>query len=231
MLTRGTRAAIAIWSLIVVYAKDPKAEEFLLKCIRVFSNSYATEEQLKGKVGRYLISLMHKMRPYVVSRDIGFLCRGLKSNDAFASLLLHLAKNPETSEYDEDRILDAMSKLAPSVVRANRAAFEATATTASGRRHLAFIEVLTRAGAWEEAARVAEAAYAKITDTSWHRPQRLAAKLDRIAATFERAVAASDAQSLQSLAAEWRATCSEIEQDRLKNEERRNPLTGLFGSN
>ncbi len=224
-----SNAMRALWTLILVYADDRKADDFLMQCIRIFINRYASKQQLKGKVGQYLISLMHKMRPYVVSRELGFLGRVLESNDAFALLLLHLAKNPEASEYDEKRIFDAMSKL-PSVVGANRAAFEAAATAISGRQHLAFIEVLTRAGAWEEAARVAEAAYAKIPDTNWHRPRRLAAKLDRIATSFERAIAAGEVKTLQGLATEWRDTCAEIEQDRAKNEERRHPLKGLLGS-
>lgn len=226
----ASKVMLALWTLIQVYSEDRKADDFLLRCIRIFSNRYATEEQLKGNAGRYLISLMHKMEPYVVSRDIGFLERSLKLNDAFALLLLHLSKDPKASEYDEERIFDALSKLPPSAVRANIAAFEATAMAVLDRQHLAFIELLTRAGAWEEAARVAEGAYAKLPDTNWHRPRRLAANLDRIAASFERSIAAGDVQALQGLATEWRVTCAEIEQDRAKNEERRNPLTGLLGS-
>lgn len=226
----ASQARLILCMLIKVYANDREAEEFLFKCIRVFSNRYATEEQLQGKAGRYLIGLMRKMVPHIVSRDIGFVSKSLRANPDFALLLLDLAKHPDANEYDEERIFAAMNKLPATVIQAHRVAFEAAAMAVSGSRHLAFIEVLTRGGAWQEAARVADAAYAKIPETNWARPRRLAARLEQIATRLEAAIASGNLEAAQGLAGEWRNACAEIEQDRVKNEERRNPLRGILGS-
>lgn len=220
----------ALWILIRIYADDQKNDDFLYTLIGLFASRYATDEQRKGAVGQYLISLLRKMHPYVVSRHIGFLSRMLELNSAYPSLLLDLVTHAEANEYDEDRVFDVMAKLPVPVVLANRVAFESAAISVSDRRHLAFIEVLTRACAWAEAVRVAEAAYAKIPDTNWNRPRRLMANLDRIAVHFENAIATSDMQALTRLAGEWRDTCAAIEKDEAKNAKRRNPLAGLLGS-
>jgi len=224
------QAKLALWMLIKVYANDEKAEEFLFNCIQVFSNRYATETQLQGKAGSYFIGLMRKMAPHVVSREIGFMNKSLCINPDFVPLLLNLAKHRDTSEHDDERIFRVMNKLPAHVVHARRSEFEAAAMTVSGSKYLAFIEVLTRSGAWQEAARVADAVYAKIPETNWARPRRLAVRLEQIATRLEAAIASGRLEAVRDLASEWRNACAEIEQDRVNNEEHRNPLRGILGS-
>jgi hypothetical protein len=93
-----------------------------------------------------------------------------------------------------------------------------------------FIEALTAAGAWKEAAEITATAYGDIEDTTRTKPMRLHGALRKIACAYEAAIACGNMHALEELGKEWKATLTEIENDRQANKERRDPLHGVLGA-
>ncbi|MCC7085509.1 MAG: hypothetical protein IT427_10930 [Pirellulales bacterium] len=95
---------------------------------------------------------------------------------------------------------------------------------------LKLVEILTRAGAWEEAARINQVIYDRIPDTVEKRIQKLAANLDRIAARYEATIARGNLDLLPGLAAEWRTTEIQLEEYRQAYARHSSPFPGFPGS-
>jgi hypothetical protein len=94
-----------------------------------------------------------------------------------------------------------------------------------------FIELFTRVGAWEAAARLAETAVAGIPDDTWNRTRKFAADQIRIATAFEAALAAGLYDRIRALTDDWKAVASALEKDWEEYGERRDPIRGLRGQN
>jgi hypothetical protein len=94
-----------------------------------------------------------------------------------------------------------------------------------------FIELFTGTGAWQAAARLAQAQVAALPDDAWNRPRKLVADQIRVAAEFEAALATGSIERVSPLAAEWKAIDEAIEKDWTDNAERRDPLRGLLSQN
>ena len=117
-------------------------------------------------------------------------------------------------------------------VLAHRKAFEAAALRRTENRFVisSFLEVLTRAGAWSEAQRLAQASWEQVPDTTQMRPVKWSARLQLIAVSFEAAIAAGRMDDLGALGQEWRETAALIEKERQENAKRRDPFRGFLRS-
>ena len=94
-----------------------------------------------------------------------------------------------------------------------------------------FVELFTRAGAWDAAAKLARTRVTSLPDDAWNRRVKLAAEHMRVATAFEAALAAGCIDQVKPIAAEWRAIAAAIEEDRKTNAERRDPIRGLRSAN
>lgn len=90
------------------------------------------------------------------------------------------------------------------------------------------IELLTRAGAWREAAAAIEATWAAIPDTVPERPSKWARRLHVVAVQFEAAVAAGDASQQKALQAEWLKLEFDLQEDHQKYAKRRSALPSFL---
>jgi hypothetical protein len=94
-----------------------------------------------------------------------------------------------------------------------------------------FVELFTRAGVWEAAAKLARTKVASLPDDVWNRRAKLAAEHMQVATAFEAALAAGCTDNVKPIAAEWRAIAAAIEEDWRQNAERRDPIRGLRSAN
>jgi hypothetical protein len=163
---------------------------------------------------------------------LGWLRHDLRETEGFAALVLRTLADPAVTHYRQDDILRALNDLPVSAIQAHSSRLEAIAIAPNVDRSLPanLVETLTRAGAWEEAARINDAIYARIPDTTEKHTQKLTANLDRIAARYEEAIALSRIDVLPELALEWRTTEAQIEENRIKYAERRGPFAGFPGA-
>jgi hypothetical protein len=136
------------------------------------------------------------------------------------------------SIYD-DELLDQLSELPREAAyreRANLLSLGKKISKQSSEVVEILVEVLTSAGAWNEASELATAAHQSIEDTIRNKPIRLEAALLVTACSYEAAIAAGEASQLEELGKQWNSTLAEIETDREENKVRRDPLHGLLGS-
>jgi hypothetical protein len=92
----------------------------------------------------------------------------------------------------------------------------------------AIVEILTRAGAWEQAVTAVEASWEDVPDTVPKRRMKWARRMQVVAVRFEAAVAAGDAAQRPALKAEWESLVKALDEDEKQYAERRNPLPSFL---
>jgi hypothetical protein len=224
---KRVQAALSAW--ITAYAQaDGRPDLFGLKCIRIYWHRYP---KTKGKAilsSLYLKSLRCQL-PYEIVKKLRWLPPELLNDGDVAALTIPLISDASLSEHQVDDVLDALSRLGPETLRLHASQLAEQVNTDSLHPYVATrsAEILTRAGAWREAAQVTESTYQRVPDTTQHRPLKLRANLWRVATKFEETLARGDLNQISDLAAEWRATEDQIEEDRVKHAEQRNIIPDL----
>jgi hypothetical protein len=227
-------AKAGLLALIVTYARDRYDDHFLVDCLDFYIDHYADPGQFSGRLGSWLISILEKVEPYVVANEIITFGRAFREHDGYVRLLIRLLGDANAWHIHHDSLTLALTDLPSDVVHRHLQEFEnlASAARAQDRRMDGlFIEMLTRAGAWKAAARLARAGVAALPDDAWNRPRKLTADQIRVAAEFEATLAAGLMERVSPLAAEWKAIDEAIEKDWTENAERRDPLRSLRGQN
>lgn len=229
----ASQVMVALTNLIVVYANSHSDDEFLMKCIALYIDRYAGQSKVNSDAAKFFIEILNKMRPYVVARELASLNDALCDFDGFIQLILRILLDEHVRGHRNEYALKIFKALPSEKIRSSKDEIVEAAASMGDDRSLAgvFLEVLTRVGAWSEAAQMAETRYNLIPDTISARPNRLAANLHRIAAGYEEAVSAGRLDILPDLADQWRTTRSQIHDDRIRNEERRDPRRGFLSSN
>jgi hypothetical protein len=219
-----------IRKLILVYShnREKHADEFLMTCISLYASRYGTPKELDGDFGALLVSQMGTFEPYVVVRKIGWLHKKLAHAAGFAAMTIKLLSSSRADSLD-DQVVRTLRSLDSSAIFAERETLARIAIAEPRNRDLTAIavELLTAAGAWQDAGRVATAAAEAISDTTRNRPFRLFMNLLRIATAYEAALAADSLKELSSLDKQWQATQEALEQDRKENEKRRDLFPGF----
>ena len=160
--------------------------------------------------------------------------RAFQGHDGYVRLLIRLLGDRNAWDIYHHYLTRALADLSGDVVRRHLQEFEnfASASPAQDRQMEGlFIELFTRAGAWNAAARLAQTAVAALPDDAWNKPRKLVADQIRVATEFEAALATGLTERVSLLAAEWKAIDGAIEKDGADNAERRDPLRGLRGQN
>ena len=224
--------ALALLNLIVCYSRDRNDDEFLMTCINLYAHRYVRRENLTGRLGDTLIGIMQRLKPYSVSREIRRCGRLFLQNENYVSLLLHVMADHEAMSYHHEDLFNQLKRVPAKSIYAHRAGL-----VALGKRMLpdkalhelgTILELLTSAGAWNEAADVASSAYAGIEDTTRNKPIRLHAKLRMIACELEKSLAEGKLDEVVQAQSQWDSTISDIKQDHEINRLRRDPLRGLL---
>ena len=216
--------------MLRTYSRDRHNDRFLIRCLILYINDYDNPENFGRRFGLWLVSLLEKIEPHLVAKEIDTFKRALHKLDEYVRLLIHLLGDDPAWQAHHDRLTRALADLPADLVRRNLQSFEELAySTKVQVRHIdgIFVELLTRAGAWEAAARLAHSVVAALPDDTWNRLHKLIADQIWIATEFEAALASGSTERARSLAAEWKSTDEAIKKDSMDNAERRDPLWGI----
>ena len=229
-LDREAQAAVV--ALINVYHRSRQDDRFLLNCICLYMDRYATEPEKAGRLGDVLIHIVDEMKPDVVSDELRRLRRHFVQKTLFANIVLRVLEEARAMNYREDDMLATLNALPAQEIFRHRVRLEALGSRPNVSPSLPrkLIETLTRVGAWAEAARVAEALYAGIPSTVEMHVRRLVANRYQIATQYEAAIASGQVDLLPGLSQDWRITETEIEKDRAAHERRRRPFPNIPGT-
>jgi hypothetical protein len=213
----NARVQHAIENLVIAYGKDGQDHDLILEGIELLVGRHLSETDCVGRKGAYLVGLLTKLPKWSLTQHLRYLARELGRAKGFVELLVSMLMDPEIHDHATETILDALASLPNEVLFAHRAAL---ATVPAGpawetrRRVHALVELLSRAGAWTEAAQVADQAVAEIATTRRERPQRRLMELASAAAHHEGALAVGDVEAAAAAATRWRALHAESERDR-----------------
>jgi hypothetical protein len=220
----------ALWALIVYYRGETKSHEFLMECIALFVTRYLDEAAKQARADEIMVAVIEHVEPYTALHELRYFGHALATTNGFARMILRIVADQETMTSSlEDDVLKLLQMVPTAAVLENAPLLEAEAIRWKDN-HVAvraFIEVLTRAGAWEQAVTVARTHWQNFPDTVQMRTRKWSARLLYLAVSFEAAIAAGHVDELASIGQEWTEITALIEKDRLEYAERRDPLRGI----
>ena len=218
----------------IAYASDRAHDRFFIECLDFYIDRYADPSEFSGRLGAWALSVLQQVEPYIVAGEINTFGRVLQNHDDFPELLARLTRDSTAWASRHEELMQALAELSADAVRSKLQVLETLADAQEVQaRNIEglFVELFSRAGAWEAAERLVRTRVAAIPDDAWNRTRKLAVQQIRVAIEFEAALASGSADHVSRLSAEWRRIEEAVEKDRTENEERRDPLRGLSRRN
>lgn len=219
----------ALWALIAYYRGEAKSHGFLMECIALFATRYLDEAAKQARADEIMVAVIEHVEPYTALHELRYFGRELATTNGFARMILRIVADQRAMTSLEDDALKLLQMVPATAVLESAPLFEAEAIRWKDN-HVAvraFIEVLTRAGAWEQAVTVARTHWQSFPDTVQMRTRKWSARLLYLAVSFEAAIAAGHVGALALIGHEWTEVAALIEKDQLDYAERRDPLRGI----
>jgi hypothetical protein len=182
-----------------------------------------------GSVAKYLVQVLIKADPLYVRSQLRWLSNSLGDTEGIADLLLRHLPLTEDDYHRSDDAVELLAKLPVAFILDRRSEFEKMGVeVAPHSPWLAayIIEALTRAGAWAEARRAAQAGIDGCEPTVRNRSRRIYSRFMAIAASYEEAIAEGRFNDLAPLVKEWGDNVRQ-QQEHKVDVERRNSRTSL----
>jgi hypothetical protein len=222
------KRALLGWT--ITYSSDRAHDRFFIECLDVYIYHYAEPDEFSGRLGAWAIMALQLVEPYLVAGEINTFGRVLQRHADFIELLARLIRDPTAWDIHHEKLTRALADLPVDAVRAKLQALETLAHAQEVQAQnieALFVELFTRAGAWEAAERLARVGVAGIPDDSRNRTRKLAVRQIHVATEFEAALASGSVDQVSRLSAEWKTLEEAVKKDRTENEERRDPLRGI----
>jgi hypothetical protein len=202
---------------------------FLSDCIEKLLGLAAQTESLTPELVEEIVSSLVRL-PAKVVVEVLRGAWGLRNASNFGDLLLHVLDDDSLDDHDVERLVDELHRL-PNVELCRRASqlrdIAVRRCAHSPYEIVDFIELLSRAGTWNEAVDVARALSETAADTRFEKPRKLRLRALLIATEIEAAAARGDHDAIIAAASRWTSVAEEIRRDDEENAEARQPLRGL----
>jgi hypothetical protein len=223
------RAAQALLNLIHCNSQKAREDHFVVECVHLLASELRRLGKHSGGVAKYLVQILIKADPLYVRSELRWLSNALGEKQGFADLLLRHLPLTEDHYHRSDDEVALLAKLPAAAIVAKRSEFEKVGSEVAPRRpwlaaHI--IEALTRAGAWAEARRVAQAGVDGCEPTVRNRPLRIYNRFLAIASSYEEAIAEGRFNDLAPLVNEWSDNVRQ-QQEHAADVERRNSRTSF----
>lgn len=226
--------ARALAQVVDSYAQSHADDRFLLECLELYCDRCRKVEELEGRLGDAVMSILLSLDASVISRDIHYWAWRLSSHTKYPKLLTKMLDEREFGNHYIGELLELFINIPLDSIKSNLVEIEGFGMREAGRSYslAAYaVELLSLADGWHEAARVARAAYEGIEDTTANKQLKLAAELRMVAAEYEAAIANGKTAELDQLARQWRKARQEREIDYETHKQRRDPMRGLLRKN
>ena len=222
----------ALLQLVVAYSSGKDAEDFLPRCMQLYLHRFADERQLRRGLAAGFIRILNAVPASRRLRELNSMSRYLKDQPEYVDLVIRVFDDEGVSEYGEEDAIE-LAYLIPDEQVLQRADDLAKVAVRRQDRALyvgAIVEILTRAGAWDQAVTAVKASWEHVPDTVPMRRVKWTIRLQLVAVQFESAVAAGNLTQLAALKSEWESLDKALQEDEKLYAERRNPLPSFFRS-
>lgn len=152
----------------------------------------------------------------------------------FLQVLLATMRDPETSDYQAEDLLETLERVPQVYLRPAATDIVDTLKELREDEYSAIdigIEILTGAGLWGEALSLAEFDWSRWRDTEWDRPNKLLSQERVLSCSIERFAALGDLGNMKQAINSLRSLQVEREKDEADNAKKRDPLLGLTSTN
>ncbi len=224
-----TTALRLIAAVLVASLRQDSDGRFLADCIELLLGLAAMTENLAPGLLEQVVASLARLRTETAVEVLRCAWR-IRTAGNFGDLLLRLLEEDTLDDHDVERLVDELHHLTESSLRSRAARLRDIAVRRcvhSAHHIVDFVEVLSRSGAWGEAADVARALFQTASDTRSDRPRKLRLRALLIATQIEAAAARGNHEGAIAAAAEWLGVAEEIRQDDEENAEARRPFPGL----
>lgn len=223
----------ALLQLIDIYRSDGDDKDFLARCINLYCSRFATVEQLKQGLAVTFIRILERVPASSNIREINWVAKHLQDQPEFVDLVIRALDDEDVSEYGEEEVMTLVYRISDAEVlkRAGDLADLAIRRRSRAMYVAAIVEVLTRAGAWDQATAAMEASWSEVPDTVPMRRLKWGRRMHLIAVQFESAVAGGDVPKQVALKGEWEALQAMLQEDETLYAERRDPLPSFLRPN
>ena len=224
----GAKRALLSWT--ITYSSDRAHDRFFIECLDLYIDHYAEPGEFSGRLGAWAILALQLVEPYLVAGEINTFGRVLQRHGDFIELLARLIRDPTAWDIHHEKLTRALADLPVDAVRAKLQVLETLADAQEVQAQnieALFVELFTRAGAWEAAERLARGRVADIPDVSRNKTRKLAVRQIHVATEFEAALASGSVDQVSRLSAEWKTLEEAVKKDRIENEERWDPLRDI----
>ncbi len=216
-------ALTAIYHLIRYYRMESGEDAFLADCIDTLAGSVDEFGEQRGGLRRYLIEVCMDIDPMYLRSHLRGLTHTLGSEPSFAKLVIRVLPSLIDRYNRDDKAERLVRGLSNAAILHYHAEFEALGREMAKSEQwltLVIIDALSRAGAGEAAARVADARISALEDVPRNRDIRNFGRQVALAFAFEKTVGAGDRAALDRLAEEWKELAHQRDQHREDRRER-----------
>lgn len=223
-------ANLALFQLIQVYSTEKDGRDFLTRCMELYLHRFATEQQLGRGLAAWFIKLLKDIPVRSNVRDFNSMARYLKDDPSYVDLIISVLDDTAVSQYREEDVTRLAYHIPNTEVLKRAGDLAQVAIRRRDRIPVvgAIVEILTRAGAWDQAVEAMEASWAQLQDTVQMRPRKWSLRKQVVAVQFEAAVASGNVALQIALKAQWESLDEALREDKELYAQRRNPLQSFL---
>lgn len=209
---RKPEAAMRVWALIDSYGRSKDRDRFLVKCILSFLRQFADLRLNRETLGKRFVTHLARVKPEFYADDLWWLYQHLGSVEGFSTLVVKALADPDTMQYREKEVLEALRVLPTDAIEKHAAELVSIAGLGAnfGDVTWSIVEVFTRARQWHSAVQVCQHAFDTVPNTVEWQARKRHLELHLIAAQFEASIADGKLGDLPALMTGWSDAESKI---------------------
>lgn len=204
-----------LFHLIICYAQNKEHEDFLVECIDVYVCYCLTDEEKKGDIGRFLISVLLSLKDHALYHAVDRL--HFRRFPGFTKVALKSIQDPYTRSISKDNSIDSIMRSSAYELQVSTSeiqkAFEALIPFSLNNfsEALVYLAVLSRTNNYEIAIKCVDELLASMPVEERNKCWRLQLSMISIACKIENAI--SDIQPYEKLIENWNELQKELERE------------------
>ncbi len=226
------RVVMYLAAIIAAYRTSRSDNRLLAECLERFLELAPRKNQSSpdSMTAKAVLLMVSDVDSASAARFLARNGTTLRGTAGLGKLIIKLLTEVSDDHYVVDDLVSELARVpsAEILLISNEFGAAASALESAGNESTDdLLEILTAAGVWSVAEKIARSATSNLSENAWDRPRKLRARLREIAAAIESAAAMGKTDLVTELTQRWIKTESEIRNDDEQNQKKRSPFFGL----